>query len=556
MGNASRMPAVDRGVSLPSRYRLVGHIANGGMASVWGAEDELLHRLVAVKVLSEAYAAEPSAVGRFGREARAGARVGDHPNIVTVFDVGAHGGRPFMVMEHLAGGTLADRLRSREPVPTASALAWLREAASALDHAHARDVVHRDVKPANLLLDEHGRLAVGDFGIATVATETPLTLTGQVLGTAAYISPEQALGRPATAASDRYALAVVAYELLTGRRPFPAATVAEQARAHVEATVPAASAGGSGLPTAVDAVLARGMAKDPADRPPTAGAFVDELERALRGSDGTPAAGATAVTRPPAPDAPPGRPARGRAARAPAAPPGRPATGRVGRTPAGTATDRPRPTPPPRRRSRRPALLAVAALVLVAGAAVALAVGGPGPGGGQGQSGTGGGSASRSATTTARTRPRSQTTQSQAGTPRQPAPSGQSAPPGKAAAKRSASSDPVALNDQGFRLIGQGRPAEAAPILQRSVTAFRAGGRTGELDYAYALFNLGNALRLAGRPAEAIPYLEERLRISDFKRGEVQGELAAARQATGAPAGGEAEGKGKAKGKDKPKGGD
>jgi eukaryotic-like serine/threonine-protein kinase len=541
MGNASRMPAVDRGVSLPSRYRLVRHIANGGMASVWGAEDELLHRLVAVKVLSGAYAAEPRAVGRFGREARAGARVGDHPNIVTVFDVGAHGGRPFMVMEHLAGGTLADRLRSREPVPTASALAWLREAASALDHAHARDVVHRDVKPANLLLDEHGRLAVGDFGIATVATETPLTLTGQVLGTAAYISPEQALGRPATAASDRYALAVVAYELLTGRRPFPAATVAEQARAHVEATVPAASAGGSGLPRAVDAVLARGMAKEPADRPPTAGAFVDELERALRGGDGTPAAGATAVTRPPAPDAPPGRPATGRGARAPA----------------GTAADRRRRTPPPRRRSRRPALLALAALVLVAGAAVALAVGGSGPGG-EGQSGTGGGSASRSATTTARTKPRSQTTQPQAGTPRQPAPSGQSAPPAKpparAAAKGSASGGPVALNDQGFRLIGRGRPAEAVPILQRSVTAFRAGGRTGELDYAYALFNLGNALRLAGRPAEAIPYLEERLRISDFKRSEVQGELAAARQATGAGPGGE--GKGKAKGKDKPKGGD
>ena len=142
--------------------------------------------------------------------------------MVTVYDIGEHDGRPFMVMEHFSGGTVADRLRSGRDIPRALALRWLREAADALDCAHGHDVVHRDVKPANLLIDERGRLAVGDFGIATVATEASLTQTGQVLGTAAYISPEQARGHAATDASDRYALAVVAFELLTGRRPFTA----------------------------------------------------------------------------------------------------------------------------------------------------------------------------------------------------------------------------------------------------------------------------------------------------------------------------------------------
>ena len=184
------------------------------MASVWAAQDELLGRLVAVKVLAAGYAQDERANRRFLREARAGARLSDCRHVVTVYDIGEHDGRPFMVMEHFSGGTVADRLRSRREIPRALALRWLREAAEALDCAHRHDVVHRDVKPANLLIDERGRLAVGDFGIATVAAEASLTQTGQVLGTAAYISPEQARGHAATDASDRYALAVVAFELL------------------------------------------------------------------------------------------------------------------------------------------------------------------------------------------------------------------------------------------------------------------------------------------------------------------------------------------------------
>src|SRR4051794_15754624 len=235
------MPAAEQRVALPPRYRVVHHIASGGMASVWAAEDELLGRLVAVKVLARAYDGDERARRRFLREARAAAKLGDCRHVVTVYDIGEHDDRAFIVMEHFAGGTVADRIRAGRTIPTPTALRWLRESAVGLDCAHRHDVVHRDVKPANLLLDRHGRLAVGDYGIATVASEAALTQTGQVLGTAAYISPEQARGLPATAASDRYALAVVAFELLTGTRPFTADHPAAQARAHVHATIPAAS---------------------------------------------------------------------------------------------------------------------------------------------------------------------------------------------------------------------------------------------------------------------------------------------------------------------------
>ena len=210
--------------SLPARYRLVGHIANGGMAGVWEAHDELLDRAVAVKVLAAHLSEDDRARKRFQREARAVAGLSSHPHVVTIYDVGEYEGRTFMVMELMRGGTLAERLAADEEIPHARALRWLREAAEGLDAAHDAGIVHRDVKPANLLLDERDRLAIADFGIARLAWEDQVTQTGQVLGTAAYISPEQAMGEPATAASDRYALAVVAFELLTGSRPFRPST--------------------------------------------------------------------------------------------------------------------------------------------------------------------------------------------------------------------------------------------------------------------------------------------------------------------------------------------
>src|SRR4051812_43555538 len=274
-------PATPARISLPDRYRVVRHLANGGMASVWEAHDELLDRDVAVKLLASHLGEDERARRRFQREARAAAGLSSHPHVVTIYDVGEHAGRVFMVMEIMRGGTVGDRLRSGREIPYATVLRWLREAAGALDTAHEAGVVHRDIKPANLLLDGRDRLAVADFGIARLAWEDQLTATGQVLGTAAYLSPEQAMGEPATAASDRYALAVVAYELLTGERPFNAEHFAAQARAHVEDPVPAASSRADGLSRAVDVVLERGLAKEPADRWDTATQFVDALDRTL-----------------------------------------------------------------------------------------------------------------------------------------------------------------------------------------------------------------------------------------------------------------------------------
>src|SRR4051795_6400454 len=294
-------------ITLPDRYRVVRHLANGGMASVWEAHDELLDRRVAVKVLATHLSEDDRARRRFEREARAAAGLSSHPNVVTIYDVGEHDDRVFMVMELMRGGSVADRLRSGEPIPRETLLDWLHEAAAALDAAHEANIVHRDIKPANLLLDERGRLAIADFGIARIAQEDQLTQTGQVLGTASYISPEQAMGEPATAASDRYSLAVVAYELLTGTRPFQGEHFAAQARAHVEDPPPPPSERRPELPAAVDAALGRGLAKEPGDRWPSAAQMVDRLEDAL--DEGPPTAPTQRIAAsPPPPPPPPARP--------------------------------------------------------------------------------------------------------------------------------------------------------------------------------------------------------------------------------------------------------
>jgi len=251
------------------------------MAGVWEAHDELLDRSVAVKVLAQHLSEDERARKRFEREARAAAGLSSHPNVVTIYDVAEQEGRAFMVMELMRGGSVADVLRRGDAVDTRRALRWLREAAAGLDAAHAAGVVHRDVKPANLLLDERDRLGIGDFGIARLAWEEQVTQTGQVLGTAAYLAPEQAMGEPATAASDRYALSVVAFELLTGQKPFNAEHFAAQARAHVEDDPPRASELNPELSERVDAVIDRGMAKDPDDRWDSAAGFVERLEEAV-----------------------------------------------------------------------------------------------------------------------------------------------------------------------------------------------------------------------------------------------------------------------------------
>jgi serine/threonine-protein kinase len=477
------------GITLPDRYRVVRHIARGGMASVWEAEDELLGRRVAVKVLAEHLAEDASARERFQREARAAGRVSDHPNVVTIYDVseGVDGGRPFIVMELMTGGTVAHRLRAGRP-SDAEALDWLGQAAAALDDAHERGLVHRDIKPGNLLLDGRGRVAVADFGIARLARDQTVTATGQVLGTAAYLSPEQARGDPATPASDRYALAVIAFELLTGRRPFTAAHFAAQARQHLESPPPPASSIRPELPPGVDAALERGLAKEPGRRWPTAGAMVRALERSL----GEEPVARTAPTR---------RLAAGRPAD-PAVPP-----------PAAF------PARARRRRGRRlAAAVAVLAALALVGAIVSLSSGGGGE---------------RAARVDHATKERAQMAERRRKQAARSARATQSNPVKRstpAASARASSGDPAALNDQGFRLLQGGHPGRAIPVLRKAVDACH--GDPSRLVCAYAMFNLAQALRLTGRAEEAVPLLERRLQNPD-QRATVQRELALARAQSG-----------------------
>lgn len=265
----------------PNRYTDAALVASGGMGEIYRAQDSLLGRCVAVKVLAEWHAADEDVRRRFTREARAAARLSAEPGIVTIYDVGEHDGRPYIVMEHLDGGSLADRVARDGVQPPERVVRWLEDAAHALDAAHAREIVHRDVKPGNLLLDEGGGVHVADFGIASAAGLESFTQTGTVLGTAGYLSPEQAQGERATAASDRYALGVVAFELLTGARPFERDSIAAEATAHVTAPVPAATKRAPQLPAAVDEVFARALAKEPAERFPSCVAFVQALRGAL-----------------------------------------------------------------------------------------------------------------------------------------------------------------------------------------------------------------------------------------------------------------------------------
>jgi len=286
---------------LPPRYEDVRPIAHGGMGEIFLARDRELGRDVAIKVLAKRFAADEDSRARFNREALAAARLSGTPNIVTIFDVGEHNGRPLIVMEYLSGGSLEARLTGRRPCPTRQALDWLEEAAVALDAAHAAGIVHRDVKPANLLLDGRGHVHVADFGIASAAGLDSFTQAGTVLGTAGYLSPEQAKGERATAASDLYGLAVVAWELLTGRRPFESTSPTVEAAAHANAPVPSVRDVNPALPAGYDGIFERALAKDPRARYATAAELVGELRRGLHDDAGDtwiePWPASTAVTR-------------------------------------------------------------------------------------------------------------------------------------------------------------------------------------------------------------------------------------------------------------------
>src|SRR4051794_346153 len=405
---------------LPPRYRSPERIGRGAMGDIYLATDSTLGRKVAIKVLAERYSWDDAIRERFKREALAAARLSGEPGAVTIFDVGEWEGRPFIVMEHLAGGSLEDRLRKEGAQPPARALSWLEQAAAALDAAHSHGIVHRDVKPANLLLNERDELRVADFGIASAAGLDSMTLTGTVLGTAGYLAPEQAMGERATPASDLYALAVVAFELLSGDRPFESDSPTAEATAHVNAPVPSIAERCENLPPELDRVFQRALAKSPRQRYPSGRELVAELRGALARSAG---------------------PTRGFA-------------------------------PVPRRRSPARVVVPVALLLLAGavGAVIAAIVS------------TGGGSSSQvvtrtvagpSGTTTIHQTVTSQTTAPAPAPPPPPPPPPAPPPPPPPAA---VTGDGHSLNDQGYSRSQSGDYAGAVPLLQQAVRQLRGSG--------------------------------------------------------------------------------
>jgi len=288
-------PGIDR--VLGGRYRLTERIAGGGMGEVWQAEDTVLGRTVAVKLLRREYADDATFLARFRNEARHTAGL-SHPGIALVYDFGEgteeEGGSPYLVMEHVPGEPLSTIVSREGPLPPERTLDIIGQAALGLQAAHDAGVIHRDVKPGNILVTPDGVVKVTDFGIARATNAVPLTQTGAIMGTAYYISPEQASGRSVTPASDVYSLGIVAYECLTGRRPFDGDTPVSVALAQVSQEPPALPAD---LPDPVRELVMRMLAKDPAARPASAGELGAEA-LALR------PVVAAAPTRPVAPPAP------------------------------------------------------------------------------------------------------------------------------------------------------------------------------------------------------------------------------------------------------------
>jgi eukaryotic-like serine/threonine-protein kinase len=284
---------------LGGRYRLVELLGQGGMATIFRATDAQLGREVAVKVLHPQYGRDPDFVARFRQEAHAAASL-SHPNIVAVYDFGTDADGPYIVMELVDGEDVATLLARNGPLPPRQAARLAAEVAHALAAAHARGIVHRDVKPGNILVSSDGRVKVADFGIARAWADARLTLPGVTLGSVHYFSPEQALGEQATEASDIYSLGVVLFELLTGRRPWEGDTAASVAMARVSAPAPLVSAVRPNVPPALEAIDRTALSPDPAARFPSAGAMAAALESFLDASAPRAAAGATAAAAAPA----------------------------------------------------------------------------------------------------------------------------------------------------------------------------------------------------------------------------------------------------------------
>src|SRR4051812_19314245 len=268
------------GTVLSERYRLESKLGSGGMSTVYLARDITLERWVAAKVMHREMSDQPDQIERFRREARAVAQL-SHPNVVSVIDAGEDGGHPYIVFEYVDGETLKQRIERVGPLPVDEATAYAIEIGRGLAAAHSRRLVHRDVKPQNVLIDSEGRAKVTDFGIARSLEADGLTQTGRVLGTTDYVSPEQAMGRGVDARTDIYSLGVLLYEMLTGTVPFTAETVVGVAMKHVNEDMPDVQLQRPEVSSALAAVVERATAKDPKQRYPDMASCLADLEGAL-----------------------------------------------------------------------------------------------------------------------------------------------------------------------------------------------------------------------------------------------------------------------------------
>jgi eukaryotic-like serine/threonine-protein kinase len=285
------------------RYRIVRKLGTGGMANVYLAEDEVLGRRVAIKILNDRHAGDDQFIERFRREAKNAAGL-SHPNIVSIYDRGEAEGTYYIAMEYLEGRSLKELIVSRGPAPISIAIDYARQILAAIRFAHRNGIVHRDIKPHNVLVDAEGRLKVTDFGIAR-AGASQMTEAGSIIGTAQYLSPEQAKGAPVDQTSDLYSVGVVLYELLTGVVPFTGDTPVEIAMKHLSKVPEPPSAKRADVPRALDMVVMRALGKDPSDRYQSAEEFDADLARVARGVAVSPATeeAATAIISQPPPTA-------------------------------------------------------------------------------------------------------------------------------------------------------------------------------------------------------------------------------------------------------------
>src|SRR5262245_57005801 len=263
------------------RYRIVRKLGTGGMANVYLAEDEVLGRRVAIKILDDRHAGDDQFIERFRREAKNAASL-SHPNIVSIYDRGEAEGTYYIAMEYLDGRSLKELIVARGPAPVNVAIDYARQILAAIRFAHRHGIVHRDIKPHNVLVDAEGRLKVTDFGIARAGT-SQMTEAGSIIGTAQYLSPEQAKGAPVDQTSDLYSVGVVLYELLTGVVPFSGDTPLEIAMKHLSEVPKPPSELRPEVPHDLDSIVLRALAKDASERYQGAGELDADLARVLEG---------------------------------------------------------------------------------------------------------------------------------------------------------------------------------------------------------------------------------------------------------------------------------